>query len=180
MRVIGTSLLMVGLAGGTAAAGPFVNMHRQDAQSRAGVNTTYHLLEGDGSDDVNLIRLEAHGQFISAATGFGGYLSVPVGFVTYPDQLGAPDDEASLGNVEIGGLFLPRSGLGTNNLVVYGGLTLPTAGGDDAEVVLLSSLLRPHDIYQTIPEGITARAWASRRCGRATTSTLASISPQTS
>lgn len=154
MRVIGKGLLIVGLASGTAAAGPFINMHRQDATSKVGAELTYHVL--DDRLDGTLMRFELHGQYMSASTGLGAYAQVPIGYVDDTN-----DTTTAVGNVELGGMFLPRSSLGTNNLIVYAGLTLPTSDDQDAVAVLLAHALRPHDLYLGIPKGVTGRVGIS-------------------
>lgn len=145
------AVLLIAMAG-TAAAGPFVNIHRFDSASRAGGEMTY--LDLEGPNDVTLLRFDLHAQYVDSSSNAGGYIQLPIGYAS-----GDNDSETAMGNVEIGGIFVPRLSSQTMSIVLHGGLTLPTA--EDSEVGVLAGLLRVHDLYQTLPKGTTVRLGVS-------------------
>jgi hypothetical protein len=126
----------------------------------AGGELTFVRPDSDGGfKDTTLLRFDAHGQYISQASGLGGYLSVPFTYAS-----GNNDSISSLGDIEVGGLFLP-AGIRSSSfmLVLRGGLTLPTASDafDKAIVGLAGTLTRLTDYYQVIPQGTSLRLGAS-------------------
>lgn len=151
---IGVSLLV----GGSAAASPFVNINRHDATSVAGAEVTY--VDLDGSNDTTLLRFDVHGQYVDPALGFGGYASVPIAYAN-----GNNDSETALGNIEVGGIFIPKLQNPELRLVLHGGLTLPTAPDENnlnaAFVGVFAGYARVHDLYQVIPQGTTVRLGVS-------------------
>ncbi len=159
MRVNLKALGLLMLASGTAAAGPFVNIDRQDDTSRAGGELTYLVVDDDGilNDDITLLRFDAHGQYIDPASGAGGYLTVPIGYGS-----GNGESETALGDIEVGGIYNIKTATDVS-IVLHGGLLLPTASdeNDSAAIGALSSYLRAHDFYQFIPKGTTLRLAAS-------------------
>jgi len=158
MRVLGPgwfSAVGIVLSAGSASATPFVQMDRQDSESRAGADLTYHLLNNDGPNSATLLRFEAHGQYVDPASGAGGYLQMPIAFLT-----GDGDSVTSVGNLELGGIFVIP---GETKIVLHGGIALPTSReeSDDAFVGVVAGYLRPHDLYATLPKTTTARLGVS-------------------
>jgi hypothetical protein len=146
------------LVGGSAAATPFVNINRHDHNSMAGGEVTY--VDLDGSNDTTLLRFDLHGQYVDPGMGLGGYASVPIAFAS-----GNNDSETALGNLEIGGIFVPKLNNPELRVILHGGLTLPTAPDEDnlgaAFVGVFAGYARVHDLYQVIPKGTTVRLGAS-------------------
>lgn len=151
---IGVSLLV----GGSAAATPFVNINRHDVTSMAGGEVTY--VDLDGANDTTLLRFDLHGQYVDPGMGVGGYASVPIAHAN-----GDNDSETVLGNLEVGGIFVPKLSNPELRVVLHGGLTLPTAPDADnlgaAFVGVFAGYARIHDLYQTIPKGTTVRLGVS-------------------
>jgi hypothetical protein len=158
MRVNFTALGLLVVASGTAAAGPFVNIDRQDETSRAGGEFTYLVIDDDSVvNDITLMRFDAHGQYIDAASGAGGYLTIPIAYGSNDGET-----ETALGDVELGGIYNIATGTDVG-IVLHGGLLLPTADDDFDSAIVggLSGQLRAHDLYQWIPKGTTLRLAAS-------------------
>lgn len=138
-----------------SAAPGFSLIERFDRISRAGGDFTYYFLGGNSSD-ASIVRLDVHAHYVKADTGWGGYLQLPVVIVT------GDSSEAGIGNVELGGIYLPKLSTSGVELVLHAGLTLPTADdGVDALAVLVAGRLRPTDLYATLPRSSTLRLGVS-------------------
>ncbi len=150
MRSLAAALLVLGTA--PASARPlFVTLDRQDLESRAGVELTYISPE---MTDKALLRFDVHGHYVDETARAGGYVTLPMAYVT-----GDPG-EGAVGNLELGGIYVPDlSASTTTTLVLHGGVVLPTARdeGPGAFVGVAAGYVRPHDIYQTIPKTTTVR-----------------------
>lgn len=149
--------MLVALAGGTAAAEPFVHIQRFDDQSRVGADISYYSID-DGllSEELTVLRFDLHAHYVHPTSGAGFYLQVPYGYAG-----GDNDSETALGNLEVGGILIPSALSGPTKLILHGGLTLPTAPDDNSAPVALASFSRIHDLYLAVPEGLTARVGAS-------------------
>jgi len=107
--------------------------------------------EAPGTDNT-VMGLAIGGQYVSPL-GLGGYLTIPLSFLSVEDQFGITDDsELALGNIEIGGLwskyFDPHAAI-----VLHGGIALPTAGNEGlAAFQALASSPRYGDLVQRVPE----------------------------
>ena len=156
MRIKGAGVLALLAFGGTAAAGPFVNIHRFDGSSKAGGEMTYLDFDG-GSQESTLLRFDVHAQYVDPEVGAGGYVQLPIGYVSND-----MDSDTALGNLEIGGIYIPRLQSQTMTLVLHGGVTLPTAPEDESALIgTFAGYLRVHDLYQTIPKGTSVRLGVS-------------------
>jgi hypothetical protein len=102
----------------------------------------YSKLEDDG---VGFLALHLHGQYLGRF-GLGGYLSLPIARVSGGDQ-----SETALGNVELGGLAVLRSG--GIETYVRGGFTVGPGSGEgelDGILVPVANLVpRPADALPT-------------------------------
>jgi hypothetical protein len=120
-------------AGGTASAQPapaeqpgadtpgFVTMDRGDDRSFVELGAGTTLFHGQ-DPDFNA-RVDLYGQHVTAE-GIGGYASLPIAHLS-----DAEESESTLGNLELGGLFVLRNWAKTE-LVLRGGVLLPTADDD--------------------------------------------------
>ncbi|HSK01539.1 MAG TPA: hypothetical protein VK932_09870 [Kofleriaceae bacterium] len=91
--------------------------------------------------EITLLALNLHGQYISPS-GLGGYLALPLAYVS-----GGDDSEAYLGNLELGGLYVFR-GAGFD-AYLRGGLA-PNTGTDEGIPVPIANVIpRPADAYST-------------------------------
>jgi hypothetical protein len=76
---------------------------------------------------------------------------------------GNGESGTGIGDIEVGGIFLPRMTNPDFQLVVHGGVTLPT-GSDDPDDFTANALglgARPTDLVQIIPSGLTLRLGVS-------------------
>jgi hypothetical protein len=160
------------LAGGAAAAQPAdgagevpacATLDRADGQRRAGVDAGY-VFFGDagplGSGDITGMRVDVSAQYVTAA-GLGGYAIVPLSYGKI-ESSGIERSDTSLGNVEIGGVFVAAARPGLT-IAAHLGATLPTTPGlDPADfsgyATYLAYPVRPHDLVQQINEAGYVRA----------------------
>lgn len=137
---------------------PFVTLDRMDSRSRVGVDASYLLLEGADFPDA-LYRFELYGQTVFSSTGanyLGGYGAFPMSFLS----LDGADDTVAIGGLE-GGAYYGMH-LGQGDLVVRGGLVLPTADDDDGAFTnIISGLSRLTDFVQGEPRSLVLRTSAS-------------------
>jgi hypothetical protein len=91
-------------------------------------------------NDVFTARIDLGGQYV-AAQGFGAYGYFPVTYAS-----GESDSETEIGDIELGGLYVLPVGP-TTDLLLQGGLMLPTAADDfDALINLIGGLPRLTDL----------------------------------
>ena len=137
-----------------ATAPGFVQIDRYDATSVAGGDLTYIAL--DGSDDT-VVRFQLGGRFVDPASRFGGYINLPITYASGNNQ-----SLTGIGNLEVGGLMIPKLGSGSTTLALHAGITLPTGSdGDDAFANLFGAFARPQDLYLALPGATTVRIGAS-------------------
>lgn len=134
----------------TDSAG-FATLLRQDARSRAGAELAW-LHAADA------FRFDVHGHYVDPSTGAGGYLQLPITYISSSAADGT-DTDVGLGNVEVGGIYVPDmiSDLG---VVLRAGVTLPTSTGDE-DAAANATLLRPLDLAAVIEDGVTVRGSVS-------------------
>jgi hypothetical protein len=137
---------------------PFVSLDRADSEGRVGVDVGYLLLEGADFPDA-VYRLDLHGQFILSQTPanyLGGYGGIPIAWVS----IDGVDDELGIGAAEVGAFYGLR--LPTGELVLRGGLTLPTGDDDDGVFAnVIAGVARITDFAQTVPRATILRAAGS-------------------
>lgn len=161
MRVLVVLLVLEGVAVADEAP-PDANrppgwmlIERLDGNSWAGGDVTYMLLDGDG--DTPVMRVDLHGRYVHPRRRLGGYIDVPVAVET-----GSGDDTAGIGDIELGGLFLPRFTSPEFGMTVHVGLTLPTGNTDKSGLLnLLAAYARPDDLFLSLPHGTSLRIGAS-------------------
>ena len=121
-------------AGGAAAAQPApgagpvpacVLLHEADGQPRAGVDAGYVFFENTpGTGDLSAYRVEVSGQYVTPS-GLGGYAALPISHGSL--DAGMIDvSDTSIGNVEVGGVYLAPVQPGVS-VAAHAGATLPTA-----------------------------------------------------
>jgi hypothetical protein len=139
----------------------FVTLDRVDASSRAGVQAGWHKIDDVSLSDAFVVRLEPFGQYLLPNRAGGFYGRVPI---AHRFAFGA-DDGTGLGNLELGGFFLPNR---TSEWVVRAGIAAGTASnGVDAALANFDSrferltdfvLIGPH--YTSLRlSGSTVRRW---------------------
>jgi hypothetical protein len=83
-----------------------------------------HLQFGEGSSPT-LFAINLHGQYI-APIGVGGYVSLPIAYVSESSS-----SDTYLGNLELGGLYVIRSG--NTDAYLRAGLSLDQTSSEDGE-----------------------------------------------
>lgn len=135
----------------------FVTLDRMDKASRLGLQLDLPILYGDELlDDVQFARFELYGQAAwqlgSSAAGLYGQLPLAHAFV-----FEGGDDVTTLANLELGGFYV--LGGGSTDVVLRGGVSLPTAGdeGEDYRTNSMASLGRLTDSIGVGPESTWLR-----------------------
>ncbi len=145
-----------------AAADPdhFVTLDRQDASSRAGLEVSKLFYDGaqtSGANDISGLRFDLHGQYLTP-NAMGVYVTVPMGHVS-----GGGQSYSSVGDLEVGGIFIPQLTASNVKLVLHGGITLPTQSKDQTNALATAFTVYPRltDIYLAVPEGLSLRLGVS-------------------
>lgn len=136
----------------------FVQIDRYDATSVAGGDLTYVSLADDGvAEDVTVLRFQLGGRYLDQASRFGGYANLPITYASGNDE-----SLTGIGNLEVGGLMLPRLGDGSTAVVLRAGLTLPTGSdGEETFANLFGVFGRPQDLYLALPKATSVRLGVS-------------------
>lgn len=138
----------------------FVQIDRYDATSVAGGDFTFISLDDDvtgGNDDLTLLRFQLGGRYVDPRSKLGAYINLPISYASGNDE-----SLTGIGNLELGGIMLPKIGDGSTALALHAGVTLPTGSdGDEAFANAFSSIARPQDVFLAIPEGMSLRLGAS-------------------
>ncbi len=165
------AVLLTSLAAGSGLAAAersirdaptFATMDRQDATSLVGGQLGFTFLDpgglsDPGGNDLTGLRFDLYGQFVGR-NRVGFYGIIPLSRLIVEDV----DDESAVGNVEAGLLYILPTGPGTE-VVLHGGVTLPTADSDIAGarggVIAnqLSTWPRLTDFAQTWPKTFWVR-----------------------
>jgi hypothetical protein len=139
----------------------FLTLDHVDATSRAGVQGGWHKIDDVSLGDAFVVRLEPFGQYVLPNNAGGFYGRLPV---AHRFAFGASDG-TGLGNLELGGFFLPNH---TSEWIVRAGIAAGTASdGADSTLANLDSrferltdfvLIGPH--YTSLRlSGSTVRRW---------------------
>lgn len=159
-------MALVVLIPAVAAADPdhFVTMDRQDSSSRAGFEVSklfYDNGSGIGGANISGLRFDLHGQYVTP-NAIGVYLTAPIGHVS-ADAGGTSQSYTALGDLEVGGIFIPQLTSSNVKLVLHGGVTLPTQSKDqnNQAASALTGYARLTDLYLAVPEGFSLRLGVS-------------------
>lgn len=153
-------MALVVLVPAVAAADPdhFVTMDRQDDSSRAGLEVSKLFYPDNGiANGISGLRFDLHGQYMTP-NAIGVYMTAPIGHVS-----GNNESYTSLGDLEVGGIFIPQLSSSNMKLVLHAGITLPTQS-KDTNNLLASAFTMPArltDYYLLVPEGFSLRAGIS-------------------
>jgi len=110
-------------------------------------------------NDLQVFGLTIGGHYMSPS-GFGGYLAVPLSYVSI-DSLLFDDSELAIGNIEAGFQYA-KWFRGDTALVFHAGLALPTADDDDAgSFQAYASVPRYGDLVQRWPDSTWLRVGLS-------------------
>lgn len=106
--------------------------------------------------DLSTVALTIGGHYVDRRTGFGGYLELPLTFVSYDIPLLGDDSEFAVGNVGLGGMY--AKSFGNTALVARFGLALPTADDDGPGAQqVLGSVARYSDLVARVPNSTWLR-----------------------
>lgn len=162
MQRCALALVMIALAAGTVAAQPmagsptFATMDRQDGESKIGGAIGWTFFDDDNfsDEDINAVRFDIYGHYV-APSGIGGYGQIALSSV-FTDE----DDESAVGNVEGGVVYVVRTGM--HDIVLRGGITLPTADDDEGAFAnIFATYPRLTDLAMAAPETFWLRLSAS-------------------
>ncbi|HEX4420684.1 MAG TPA: hypothetical protein VH165_22370 [Kofleriaceae bacterium] len=151
--------------GPTAPTSPdrvgFVAIDRIDGSSRAGIelsSVSFGLL----GDNIRTVRAEGHARYVDNATGLGGYVQLPFAYAqdSHGDQRETITD---VGDLEIGGIFVPRLGTPDFGLIFHAGVTLPTGehGATESVIGELAGGATLRDFSNSLPGATTLKLGAS-------------------
>ena len=129
----------------------FVVADGQDAEMHAGLQTQYFVVDGQG--DGQLWRMDAHLNLVNPGSRIGAYAHLPLTFTEETSE-----DEAAVGNLEVGGIYVPELANASFGLSLHAGITAPTAPEDTSAMLgFLAGGMRPGDRYVTLPKSSTLR-----------------------
>lgn len=155
---------LVGTPGrASAQATEFATLDRQSSATDVGASFDYLFVNHDKVPNTSAYRFDVFGQFVDEASGFGGYLQLPITHASVEADIppfAIRGSATGLGDLELGGIYLIRSRRPDTQFVLHAGLALPTnpSSNDQAAASELGGLVRITDIAQTIPAGTTLRA----------------------
>jgi len=138
----------------------FATTDRQDGTSRYGVDLGFSVYD---EDDLGFavdygMRFDLYGQYLTGTEGarVGGYASVALSRI---ETDGPTDSEIT--NLEVGGIYVVKAS--NTDVVLHGGLTLPTAGDGLASLITnsLAGRGRLTDTASILPDTIWLRLGAS-------------------
>ena len=162
MQRCALALVMIALAAGTVAAQPmagsptFATMDRQDGESKIGGAVGWTFFDDDAfaEQDISAARFDIYGHYV-APSGIGGYGQIILSSI-FSDE----DDESAVGNVEGGVIYVIRTGM--HDIVLRGGITLPTADDDEGAFAnIFATWPRLTDLALAAPETFWLRLSAS-------------------
>ena len=117
------------------------------------------ILDTPQNTKLSVISINLAGHFVGPA-GLGGYLAIPLTNVDVDFPLLGNDSELAFGNLEIGGLWAKN--FGPTDLVLHGGVALPTADDDGVGAYqALGAIPRFGDFVQRVPDTSWLRLGAS-------------------
>jgi hypothetical protein len=136
--VVLTTLSAAGLAAAQPAASPtqtvLPNILSTQLGGQIDARLDYTSVDEPIFDDLTFLSLVLRGQYVTPQ-GLGGYVSLPLGYTS-----GNGDSETSIGNLELGGLFVINN---KPDLDFYlrGGVALNTADDDGTLLVPLATIV---------------------------------------
>lgn len=104
-----------------------LTMDRHRPVSTLDVDFAFVKYDEPANTDLTVIGLGLGGQYVTPL-GFGGYLSLPLSYVSIENPL-LDDSELAIGNLELGGIYSKYFDQNAA-IVLHGGLALPTASDE--------------------------------------------------
>src|SRR5689334_19185855 len=114
--------------GDPAKSPGFLSMDRQDGRSVVGAEAAY-LFYGNLPTGASItpVRFDLYGRYIDPDSGFGGYAQIPISYAKLGDSTSNMSQSyTGVGDLEIGGIYVPKISTPGLGLIVHAGLTLPT------------------------------------------------------
>ncbi|MDB4960460.1 MAG: hypothetical protein JWP01_459 [Myxococcales bacterium] len=144
-------------APGTDAYFDPLTMDRHTPDTTFGIDVGYEVWdEPPGYRDITVFGLNIGGHYMTPG-GLGGYLNVPLSYVSLDIPPLVNDSELALGNVEAGIAYAKRF-RGNTALVLHAGVALPTADDDGAGAFqAYASVPRYGDLVQRWPNSTWLR-----------------------
>jgi hypothetical protein len=143
-----------GFAGGTPESLPgFMTLDRMDSQSRAGIQVAWTKIDAVSLSDGFVMRFEPYAQVLLPGRPVGFYGHLP--FTHLFNFNGS--DATGVGNLELGGFFLPMN---NSDVILRVGLALSTASDSGNELianVIAPPLDRLTDVLLVAPNYTTGR-----------------------
>jgi hypothetical protein len=142
-----------------AVHGPgFVTIDRQDAGNRAGAEVSDLIPNNSGTNSFTSLRFDFHGQYVDPGSGAGGYVAMPISYVS-----GTGNSATGIGDFEVGGIYVPKLSTPNTGLILHAGLTLPTGSTDtNPGLANVEGIFhRITDFYLAIPNGLSVRVGVS-------------------
>jgi hypothetical protein len=145
-----------------AHAPAFVTIDRFDGSSRVGGELSYNFADHANGADVTAVRIDVHGQYVDPGTGLGGYLQMPFGYASVTSG-GQNISLKPVGDLEVGGLFVPCVATPIAAFVLHAGVTLPTASSASDEFAAneIVTGARFTDLFDILPGGVSVRIGGS-------------------
>ena len=152
--LIVSTVALLGMQAGVASAedgdprdvGDPLTMNALTPVSTFGVDLGIPLWDPDDQNtSLTTVGITAHGHYVDPGTGLGGFVTIPLSFVSYQvDLLGVDDSEFSLGNVELGGMY--TKWFDRLAIVAHAGVALPTSTAEDPSL----SNLAPAGVFSPL------------------------------
>ncbi|HWO20529.1 MAG TPA: hypothetical protein VNO30_17285 [Kofleriaceae bacterium] len=137
-----------------------LTMDRHTPESKLDVDFAFVKYDEPTATDLTAIGFAISGQYVTP-TGLGGYLSLPLSYMSVEIPLIIDDSALALGNVELGGLYAQYFSRNAA-IVLHGGVALPTASDDDAASFQpLASSPRYGDFVQRVTNSTWVRLGVS-------------------
>lgn len=143
------ALLVAGQASVASAQDPELDvgdpltMNSLTPVSTFGLEVGVPIWDTPDGQSLTTVGINVFGHYVDPGSGFGGYLTVPMSYVSGEIDLGPllgtfDDSEFSLGNIEVGGMFAKQ--LRHLALVGHVGVAVPTNSADNDRAGAFSPL----------------------------------------
>lgn len=164
-RITCALAIVAGAAGLAEAHGPDaifdpLTMDRFTPLSKLDIDFAYVAYDEPPETDITVLGFTIAGQYMTPR-GFGGYLSIPLSYLSIDPPLLDEDSELALGNIELGGVWSKYTSPHAA-IVVHAGVALPTASDENvAAFQFLASSPRYGDLVQRVTNSTWLRVGVS-------------------
>lgn len=134
-RLLLSALLVAGTAGVASAEGDVgdpLTMNSLTPVSTFGVELGLPLWDTDDNESLTTLGINLFGHYVDQGSGLGGYVTLPLSYVSHTiDALNIDENEFSIGNVELGGMFSKWFAQGKVAVIAHVGIALPTTSSEN-------------------------------------------------